>query len=59
MKDGRRNSVSRKGDDYTIIDPFPERTQAGDLFGAGCRLPRVSGVCFTLIKSVPSEYMHI
>ncbi|KAM1224999.1 hypothetical protein ACFX2G_044771 [Malus domestica] len=40
MKDGRRNSVSRKGDDYTIIDPFPERTQAGDLFGAGCRLPR-------------------
>ncbi|XP_050365006.1 kinesin-like protein KIN-7C, mitochondrial [Argentina anserina] len=34
LKDGRRKSVSRRGDDHTIIDSFPERTQAGDLFGA-------------------------
>ncbi|CAL8997106.1 unnamed protein product [Prunus brigantina] len=43
LKDGGRKSVSRRGDDYTIIDPFPERTQAGDLFGAAFRghcLPR-------------------
>ncbi|XP_004292710.1 PREDICTED: centromere-associated protein E [Fragaria vesca subsp. vesca] len=42
LKDGRRKSVSRRGDDHTIIDSFPERTQAGDLFGAavgGCHLP--------------------
>ncbi|XP_040364017.1 kinesin-like protein KIN-7C, mitochondrial isoform X1 [Rosa chinensis] len=34
LKDGRRKSVSRRGDDHTIIDSFPERTQAGDLFAA-------------------------
>lgn len=34
MKDGRRKSVSRGGDDPAIIDSFPERTQAGDLFSA-------------------------
>ncbi|XWS25109.1 hypothetical protein CRYUN_Cryun27aG0042700 [Craigia yunnanensis] len=41
MKDGRRKSVSRRGDDPAIIDSFPERTQAGDLFSAtvGGRLP--------------------
>lgn len=47
LKDGRRKSISRMGDDYTIIDSFPERTQAGDLFGAavGSRhLPPVSGI---------------
>ncbi|XXG87049.1 hypothetical protein AAC387_Pa11g1835 [Persea americana] len=42
MKDGRRKSVSRRGDDpSSIVDSFPERTQAGDLFSAtarGCRL---------------------
>lgn len=46
LKDGRRKSISRMGDDYTI-DSFPERTQAGDLFGAavGSRhLPPVSGI---------------
>lgn len=44
LKDGRRKSVSRRVDDHTIIDSFPERTQAGDLFGAavgGCHLPPV------------------
>ncbi|XVE60299.1 hypothetical protein DITRI_Ditri05aG0117700 [Diplodiscus trichospermus] len=41
MKDGQRKSVSRRGDDPAIIDSFPERTQAGDLFSAtvGGRLP--------------------
>ncbi|PPR90906.1 hypothetical protein GOBAR_AA29777 [Gossypium barbadense] len=41
MKDGRRKSVSRRGDDPAIVDSFPERTQAGDLFSAtvGGRLP--------------------
>ncbi|KAF3447005.1 hypothetical protein FNV43_RR12185 [Rhamnella rubrinervis] len=34
MKDGRRKSSSRRGDDSTIIDSFPERTQAGELFSA-------------------------
>lgn len=46
MKDGRRKSVSRRGDDpSSIVDSFPERTQAGDLFSAtarGCRLLPVS-----------------
>ena len=44
MKDGRRKSSSRRGDDSTIIDSFPERTQAGELFSAaiaGHRLPPV------------------
>ncbi|KAG6784144.1 hypothetical protein POTOM_009829 [Populus tomentosa] len=42
IKDGKRESISRKGDETTIIDSFPERTQAGDLFSAtigGRRLP--------------------
>lgn len=35
LKDGRRKSVSRKGDDPSLLlDSFPERTQAGDLFSA-------------------------
>lgn len=32
MKDGRRKSVSRRGDESAVVDSFPERTQAGDLF---------------------------
>lgn len=43
MKDGHRRSLSRKGDDASVlVDSFPERTQAGDLFSAavkGRRLP--------------------
>lgn len=42
IKDGKRKSISRKGDETTIIDSFPERTQAGDLFSAtigGRQLP--------------------
>ncbi|XP_060673202.1 kinesin-like protein KIN-7C, mitochondrial isoform X2 [Ziziphus jujuba] len=34
MKEGRRKSSSRRGDDPTIVDSFPERTQAGELFSA-------------------------
>lgn len=45
QKDGRRRSISRKGDDPSpIVDSFAERTQAGDLFGVtvkGRRLPPV------------------
>ncbi|KAJ6391683.1 hypothetical protein OIU77_025614 [Salix suchowensis] len=42
IKDGQRKSISRTGDETTLIDSFPERTQAGDLFSAtigGRRLP--------------------
>ncbi|XP_062159390.1 kinesin-like protein KIN-7C, mitochondrial [Alnus glutinosa] len=42
MKDGRRKSVSRRGDESAVIDSFPEATQAGDLFSVsvgGRRLP--------------------
>lgn len=40
-KDGRRRSISRRGDDSVLIDSFLERTQAGDLFSAtvGGQLP--------------------
>ncbi|WOL11843.1 kinesin-like protein KIN-7E, chloroplastic [Canna indica] len=35
LKDGRRKSISRRGDDPTpVVDSFAERTQAGDLFSA-------------------------
>ncbi|KAL8257158.1 hypothetical protein R6Q59_029199 [Mikania micrantha] len=42
MKDGIRNSVGRKGDDFAVADMLLQRTQAGDLFSAaaaGRRLP--------------------
>lgn len=44
LKNGRRTSICRKGDDSSIIYSSQERTQAGDLFGAtmdGYRLPPV------------------
>ncbi|CAL5027435.1 unnamed protein product [Urochloa decumbens] len=37
LKDGRRKSTTRKGDDTTLADSFLERTQAGDLFSAASR----------------------
>ncbi|XP_040998427.1 kinesin-like protein KIN-7C, mitochondrial isoform X2 [Juglans microcarpa x Juglans regia] len=43
MKDGRRKSISRSGNESAVVDSFPERTQAGDLFSVtvgGRRLPR-------------------
>lgn len=33
----RRQSFSRRGDELTAIDTFPEATQAGDLFSATVR----------------------
>ncbi|XP_068647042.1 kinesin-like protein KIN-7E, chloroplastic [Aristolochia californica] len=43
LKDGRRKSVSRRGEESpSVVDSFPERTQAGELFSAsigGHRLP--------------------
>lgn len=50
MKDGRRKSVSRRGDESADIDSFPETTQAGDLFSAtvgGRCLPPVRGILTT------------
>lgn len=50
MKDGRRKSVSRRGDESAVIDSFPETSQAGDLFSAtvrGRRLPPVRGILTT------------
>ncbi|XP_042514997.1 kinesin-like protein KIN-7E, chloroplastic [Macadamia integrifolia] len=37
LKEGRRKSVSRRGDDLPIVDSFPEKTQAGELFSATVR----------------------
>lgn len=42
MKDLQRKSISRKREDASPANPFPERTQAGELFSAdvgGRRLP--------------------
>lgn len=50
IKDGRRKSLSRKGDDASAVESFPERTQAGELFraaGGGRHLPPVSGSLLT------------
>lgn len=38
LKDGRRKSMTRKGDDPSLADSFLERTQAGDLFSAAPRV---------------------
>lgn len=47
MRQGRRKSVSQRGDDAPAVDFVPDRTQAGDLFSAatGGRLPPVSFLC--------------
>lgn len=64
MKDGRRKSVSRRGDESAVIDSFPEPTQAGDLFSVsvgGRRLPPVRGIltttslCFRHILYISAE----
>uniref|UniRef100_A0A2N9F5H3 Uncharacterized protein n=1 Tax=Fagus sylvatica TaxID=28930 RepID=A0A2N9F5H3_FAGSY len=42
MKDGQRKSISRRGEESAVVDSYPERTQAGDLFSVtvgGRRLP--------------------
>ena len=44
MKDGQRKSISRRGEESAVVDSYPERTQAGDLFSVtvgGRRLPPV------------------
>lgn len=52
MKEGRRRSVNKRGDDAPAVDFVPDRTQAGDLFSAatGGRLPPVSSSNFVLIS---------
>ncbi|XP_022768155.1 kinesin-like protein KIN-7E, chloroplastic isoform X5 [Durio zibethinus] len=59
-KDRRRKSVSSRGDDPAIIDSFPERTQAGDLFSAtvGGRLPP-SGTTITDQMDLLQEQMKM
>ncbi|KAK8984848.1 hypothetical protein V6N11_020161 [Hibiscus sabdariffa] len=60
MKDGRRKSVSKRGDDPAIVDSFPERTQAGDLFSAtveGCLPP--SGTTITDQMDLLQEQMKM
>ncbi|KAH7681080.1 Plus-end-directed kinesin ATPase protein [Dioscorea alata] len=52
VKDGRRKSVSRKGDDPSIVDSFPERTQAGDLFCAATRGRRPPPTGMTIIDQM-------
>ncbi|KAM6542080.1 hypothetical protein CsatB_006527 [Cannabis sativa] len=49
MKDGKRKSVSNKGDDPTVVDSLPGKTQAGDLFSAasGGRCLPPSGTTIT------------
>ncbi|XP_062101700.1 kinesin-like protein KIN-7C, mitochondrial isoform X2 [Humulus lupulus] len=49
MKDGKRKSVSNKGDDPTIVDSLLGKTQAGDLFSAavGGRCLPPSGTTIT------------
>lgn len=52
MKDGRRKSASRSGNESAVVDSFPERTQAGDLFSVtvgGRRLPPVRGILSTAL----------
>ncbi|GJN02901.1 hypothetical protein PR202_ga20292 [Eleusine coracana subsp. coracana] len=52
LKDGRRKSMTRKGDDPTLAPSLLERTQAGDLFSAASRsrhpppYPVLAAYCF-------------
>lgn len=48
-RDGRRRSVSKRGDDPSIVDSFPERTQAGELFSVRVkgRRPPPTGTTIT------------
>ena len=52
VKDGCRKSVSRRGDEASVVDSLPERTQAGDLFTAaagGRQLPPVRKFYYTCL----------
>lgn len=60
MKDGRRKSISKRGDDSSV-DSFPERTKAGDLFSAtvaGRHLPP-SGTTITDQMDLLHEQMKM
>ncbi|KAL9449777.1 hypothetical protein AB3S75_011661 [Citrus x aurantiifolia] len=60
IKDGRRKSISKRGDD-SAVDSFPERTKAGDLFSAavaGRRLPP-SGTTITDQMDLLHEQMKM
>ncbi|XP_057974941.1 kinesin-like protein KIN-7C, mitochondrial [Malania oleifera] len=54
MKDGQRKSVSRSRDDPSIVDSFPGRTQAGDLFSATVR-----GHCLPPTNSTITDQMDL
>ncbi|XP_055960089.1 kinesin-like protein KIN-7C, mitochondrial isoform X2 [Mercurialis annua] len=52
MKDGRKKSVSKRGDDFMLIDSFPKRTQAGDLFGASVGSHRLPATGTTITDQI-------
>ncbi|XP_073003631.1 kinesin-like protein KIN-7E, chloroplastic isoform X2 [Typha latifolia] len=53
LKDGKRKSVSIKGEDpSTYINSFPERTQAGDLFSAAPKGRRLLPTGTTIIDQI-------
>ncbi|XP_072969785.1 kinesin-like protein KIN-7E, chloroplastic isoform X1 [Typha angustifolia] len=53
LKDGKRKSVSIKGEDpSTYINSFPERTQAGDLFSATPKGRRLLPTGTTIIDQI-------
>jgi centromeric protein E len=53
LKDGRRKSMTRKGEDPTLADSFLERTQAGDLFSAASRSRHPQPVSWIFLISTP------
>lgn len=56
MKDGRRRSISRKGDDPSVlVDSLPERTQAGELFSATVKGRRPPPVSLLLLVELPQS----
>ncbi|KAK4742170.1 hypothetical protein SAY87_000171 [Trapa incisa] len=52
MNEGRKKSVSQSGVVSSMVDSFPERTQAGELFGAAFKGCHVSSTHDTIIDQV-------
>jgi centromeric protein E len=58
LKDGRRKSMTRKGDDPSLADSFLERTQAGDLFSAAPRVRHPLPVSWISIDCTSFSLFH-
>ncbi|KAH7567906.1 hypothetical protein JRO89_XS07G0183300 [Xanthoceras sorbifolium] len=59
MKVGGRKSISKCGDDSAVVDLFPERTQAGELFSAtvvGLEFPSLQKLLHIAFNDQPNEY---